>query len=670
MTEKNGKIYEFEDFRLDLAEQILSRAGKPVALTPKVFDLLAVLVENHGHLLSKDELVKTLWADSFVEEANLNVTVSALRKILGEKPQEDRFIETVPRRGYRFVAKVREILDDDADENFFETGQAFTEAKTLSIENPAKNCPKCKNVYYDKTLNFCLDDGETLVLETRPTKKSLSTPFQTHSKLFLLLGAILISAAVGIFIWKFAFQTEVTEVSNIKTLAVLPFKPLAGDQSDSALEIGMADALITKLSSIRQITVRPTSAVSKYSEAKTDPLIAGKELQVEAVLDGKIQRARNKIRVTVQLLRVSDGATLWAESFDDFFTNIFAVQDSISEKMTSRLALKLSGNEKEQIAKRFTENTEAYAFYLKGRFYHEKITVEGSRKAVEFYEQAVQKDPEYALAYAWTTGALLHLANIGEDREENLRKARMTAFKAAELDPNLPDARESLANIYDVVDWKFAEAEIEYKKAIELDQNNPDAHFAYATFLSRFKNRQDEALREIEFAKRLNPVAMYMQTQAIYILLRMRRNDEAIREAKKIVELNPDFQQTYYLLAKLFTYQSMPAEANDALKKYLEITKERGQFLTAFVYRNSGKKAEAETILRELAGQYKDGDNCDKYALFYVLLGENNRAFEFLEKSFQRREVTMLTLDVDPDWDEIRSDPRFQDLVRRIGLQQ
>ncbi len=668
MSEMGNKIYEFGDFRFDTAEQILQRAGgEIVPLTPKVFDLLQILVERHGHLLSKDELIKTLWAESFVEEANLNVTVSALRRALGEKPNENRYIETVPRRGYRFVAEVRALADESGAP--VETDPAFTEAKTISLDFTTRRCPACGRRYTDKSLNFCLDDGERLEIETRQTNKSLSIRFRENSRIWLALGGVLFLMIAAGAVWKFGFSaSRRPEASGVRTLAVLPFKPLAGSQRDAALEIGMADALITKLANLEQLTVRPTSAITKYAEAASaEPLAAGRELQVEAVLDGKIQRAGDKIRVTVQLLRVADGATLWTGSFDDFFTNIFAVQDSISEKMTSSLALKLSGKEREKIAKRHTENTEAYQLYLQGRYYHEQLSREGSLKAIEYYDAAIRKDPEYALAYAWMVGAYAHLVNLNIDRDESLRKARNAAEKAVALDPNLPDAHESLATIKDVFDWNWAEAEKEYLKAIELDAKNPDAHFSYSLFLSRFR-RHNEAIREVETARQLNPTAMYIQNQVIMTLMRARHFDEAIAECKKAIELKPDNMQAHGQLVKAYVLKAMYPDAEKALKKYLEFDIPGRESMTAYVDLYAGRKSEAEKILRELAGKYKEGDNCTVYALYQLHLGDKDRAMEFLEKAYRRREPALTVLNVEPEWDELHADARFQDLVRRIGL--
>jgi DNA-binding winged helix-turn-helix (wHTH) protein/TolB-like protein/Tfp pilus assembly protein PilF len=646
MSAETDQIYEFGDFRLNVGERVLTRGGEGgevVSLTPKVFDLLVIFVENSQHLLEKKILLDKLWQDSFVEEANLNVNVSALRRVLGEKPDEARYIETVPRRGYRFVAEVRRVEPDDADEA----------QKSLSAGEPATAVTSANDQFAER-------------LETA---RAASNRLSKQSKLFFAaLGLILATALAGILIWKFAVQSNKPDVSNIRTIAVLPFKPLVASQSDAALEMGMASALIAKLSNLEQLTLRPTSAVSKYANAETDPIAAGRELQTEAVLDGKIQRADGRIRVTVELLRVSDGATLWAGSFDDFFTNIFAVQDSISERMTNSLALKLSGSEKELLAKRPTENTEAYALFLQARFFHEQISEEGSRKAIEFYEAATRKDPEFALAFAWTVGALIHLANLNINREENLQKARNAASKAVELDSQLADAHEALATVKDAIDWNFAESETEHRRSVELDPKNADAHFSYAAFLSRFKERQTEAVSEIEMAQRLDPVTMYIRAEAALILLRARRYDEAIAETKKLIELKPDFQPAYILLIRLYVYKSMPTEAEAALNKYAEFNPSNREYATALVYRQAGKIEESEKISREQIARYKDGENCGKYALYAVLLGDKTRAFEFLEKALQRRESILLTLDVDPDWDDLRDDARYQNLRRRIGL--
>ena len=355
--ENPPKIYAFGSFRLEVAERRLLRDGDPVILTPRLFDLLALLVENHGHLMEKEKLLKALWPDSFVEEANLNVNISALRRALGESPTESQFIETVPRRGYRFVALVSDVVPDAATE------------------------PQKKDVNANLT--------ERGAVPAVAHQRKVETSQKRHSRWVLWSSALFVMlVAVSLVSWRFAHRPGSTAAAPVRTLAVLPFRPLTGVSTDPALEVGMADALITRLSNSQQLVVRPTSSVLRYSGAETNALAAGHELEVDAVLEGRVQRADNRIRVTVQLLRVSEGAPIWAETFDDYFTNIFAVQDSISEKMANALAMHLSGNAKQLMAKRPTENTEAYELYLQGRYLHFKYEFE---KASQFFQAALEK---------------------------------------------------------------------------------------------------------------------------------------------------------------------------------------------------------------------------------------------------------------------------------------
>ena len=297
----SNRLYSFGPFQLDTAEQILLRDGQPLPLKPKVFDLLVVLVENSGHVVCKDELMKQVWADSFVEEGNLAVSICEIRKALGGGANGHTYIATVPRRGYRFVASVTEVSQQRPD------------------------------------------------LAVAPSSApAVSDAYGGASK-----GAI----------------------------AVLPFHSI-GASGTEYLGLGMADALITKLSNLRRVTVRPTSSIRKYYGSQ-DPVMAGKELSVEWVLDGSVRRSGKRIRVTVQLVNVGDGGLVWAESFDEKFTDIFAVEDSISEQVAKALGPKLTGEEKRLLGKRYTENTEAYEAYLKGRYFLDKRTTEGCKKGIE-----------------------------------------------------------------------------------------------------------------------------------------------------------------------------------------------------------------------------------------------------------------------------------------------
>ena len=363
-----NRIYEFGPFRLEVAEHLLLRNGETIPLQPKVFELLLVLVKHHGHLLGKDELLKAVWPDTVVEEINLANNVSILRKALGESGNGQRFIETVPRRGYRFVAPVRE-----------QKGEIATPDVAEGAQPPIVDAPSIA----------------------------------------------------------------------IKSIAVLPFKPIVANDRNEALEIGMADTLITRLSSLRNLIVRPTSAVRKYDMLDQDPLAAGREQRVDAVLESSFQRSGEKIRVTMRLVNVRDGSALWAYQCDEDYTDVFAAQDSISEKVARALMPGLTGDEQRLLAKRYTDNFEAYQLYVKGSFFWDKRTEEGIKKSVEYFEQAIRLDPNYALAYAGlaTSYVTTSYREMVPPAEASSR-AEAAARKALEIDEQLGQAHSALAVLH------------------------------------------------------------------------------------------------------------------------------------------------------------------------------------------------------------------------------
>lgn len=619
MEGKGGQIYEFGEFRLDVSERVLLRESEAVPLTPKVFDLLVVLVENHGHLLTKDEIISSLWADSFVEEANLNVNMSALRRSLGETPGEQRFIETVPRQGYRFVAEVSE--------------------KDANV--PALTGPRL-----------------------RPGKSTLAAGF-LHRKILISTLTLVLLFVAGFSVWRYVRRGQ--SVSEIRSIAVLPFRPLTKSGGDAALEMGMADALITKLSVLREVTVRPTGSVLKFSEGDADSVGAGRELQVEAVLEGRIQRFENRIRVTVQLLRVSDGASLWAESFDDYFTNIFALQDSISDRMFQTLSVRLSPQDQNSVDKRHTESTEAYQLYLQAQYHHLQISAEGSRAAINYYEQATKADPKYALAWAQSVGAYAHMANLNDDRDGYLQKARIAAYTALSLDHELPEAHEAVATILDFFDWNWPEAEREYLRAIELGPNRDGPHYAYSIFLSRFK-RHDEAVKEIRIAGQILPNAVFVQNQLVQTLFRARRFEECITEANRSLQMKADGLVPLGFIFRSNIQMSKITEAESAMNRLIEIDPQNADSLRARLYIRTGRAADAEAIIRPKTHEYREGDVAWQLAQNYLRLGDLDKVFETLEHSFKRREANITMINVEPEWDPIRGDARYSDLMRRIGI--
>lgn len=367
------RLYSFGPFRVDVRERTLHSGNQLIQLTPKVFDLLVLMVENPGHLLEKDDLLKTLWPETFVEDANLSVNVSTLRRALGESPTDVRYIETVPKRGYRFIANVSDIT-------------------------PAAS-------------------ADMMVVPA--ARKELRTIRRNRSWMlaFVATGSALLVLGVGLYVWS---VKNTSGVADIHSLAVLPFSQLDGKPEDDYLGLGMADALINKLTNVRQITVRPTSAIQKYFRMPDNPILAGQQLQVDALLEGRIQSSGKMIRVSVQLLRVRDQAPLWAATFDDLFTNMFAVQDSVSEKLAAALSVRLTAWEHKTMLRRQTSSQVAYDLYVQGQYLVAKRTANDTLEAIQLFRRAIAKDPQYALPYAELASTYITVAGAGRsDAWEN-----------------------------------------------------------------------------------------------------------------------------------------------------------------------------------------------------------------------------------------------------------
>jgi serine/threonine-protein kinase len=458
--------------------------------------------------------------------------------------------------------------------------------------------------------------------------------------------------------------------ATLRAIAVLPFRPISSVGRDEYLELGMADALITKLSSIGEIVVRPTSSVRKYTDLEQDSTVAGRELRVESVLEGSIQRRDNRLRVTARLVSVEDGHTLWAGKFDEDFTDIFAVQDSISEKVASALALKLTGEEKERLTKRYTENTAAYQLYLKGLHFFNRRSVEGYNKAIEYYQQAIEKDPDYALAYAGLADCYANCSFAELLPREAIVKARAAATRALEIDDTLAEAHNALGHVKVNLDWDWLGAEQEFKLALKLNPNYIEAHHRYAHYLvamGRFEEALAESLRGLE----IDPIDLSMNTHLGWHYLMARQDDLAIEHSKKTLELDQSFVRARLYLGQAYERTGMYQEAIAEIQKVRTLYGE-SQIATGLLghaYAVAGMRDEAQKILEELQEQ-SQREYVLPYnrAIIYIGLGEKDQAFEWLEKAAEDRSDDLIYLNVDQIFDPLRSDPRFTDLMQRIGL--
>ena len=658
MSKPVQPVYEFGPFRLNVSERLLLRDQKPVQVTPKVFDTLLVLLEHKGRLVEKSELMQRLWPDTFVEEGALTRNISDLRKALDDGSKGQKYVETVPKQGYRFTASVRETTDDDVliIEKTTQARLVIEEGQETGQEGIALAHP-----FQQKMIGG--------------TSEPYLAPRAWSRRTFLMVCLFLVGSAfaLGLFwqSWRSRAPQQPAE-ARLTSLAVLPFKPLTVERSDQILELGMADTLITRLSNLSHIIVRPTSTIRKYTNIQQDPVIAGRELGVDSVLDGSIQKLDDRIRVTVRLLRVVDGRPLWAYKCDERYEDLFQVQDSVSEQVATALMPSLTGQQKRLVTKRYTENLAAYQLYLNGRYFWNKRTAEGLQKAIVYFSQAIEKDPNYALAYVGLADSYTMLADYDWlPPKDASPKAKKAVMKALALDEALAEAHTSLADIRRFYDWDWAGAEREYKRAIELNPNYPTAHQWYAEFLAAM-GRHDEALREIRHAEELDPFSLVIKSAAGWILFWARSYDKAMETCRKVIEMDPNYGEVYSQLRRVYEQKGMYAEALDADERLRAFREKRAP--RAAESGNEGAASNAKVYWQKMLEVTKSdlkrnqGAAQMRMAEIFTQLGDKDQAFEWLEKVYESHHFWLPFLKVHPHLDSLHSDPRFEALLRRIGL--
>ena len=632
-------VYEFGDFRLDATKRLLLKDDEVVPLMPKAFDTLLYLVEHSGKVIERDELMTAIWADTIVEENNLTQNISSLRRLLGEKHGENQFIATVPGHGYKFVAAVRRV----------------NETETSATPELAGSTGSIGSI-------------GTLTLESKATEpaKARVTDVSVANRFWLIaLIAIGVLGLCSFAVYRWRERRPLVAEAPIKILAVLPFKPLVVEKRDEALELGMADTLISKLSNGEGMIVRPFGAIRGYNSWDQDSLKAGRELGVEAVLDGSIQTSGERIRVSARLFRTNDGKQLWAGQFDEKLTDIFAVQDSISERVAAALRIQLGQK------KRNTENVEAYDLYMRGQYHAQNLTRAETDKGIAYFQQAIQIDPNYARPHIGLSRAYSALAlTSGLPSGEVMPKAKAAALRAIDIDEALPEAHFALGFILFWYEWDWAAAETECLRALELDPNNADAHFAYAHVLSN-SGRHEKALAEIRRARELDPLSFVVNALEGQILFFAGKNDEALDRLKKTIDLNPHFWLAHLFISRVYTEKGMHAEAIAAAKKAGELShNSQSDAYRAYALARWGQQAEARTVLNELLKLSKE-----RYvppynlAVIYNGLGESGKAMEYLEKGLAEKDLRMAFLKVEPMWNTLRSNPRFVELLKRARFE-
>lgn len=453
----------------------------------------------------------------------------------------------------------------------------------------------------------------------------------------------------------------------VLSIAILPFRPLGSEGHDEYFELGMADALVTKLSNVTQLVVRPTSAVRGHDDWLGKPLMAGQKLRVDAVLEGSIQRCGDGVRVTVQLVRVSDGMTLWAARFDEYFTGIFALQDTISEQVAGALLDTLSGEEQRRLARRHTESAEAYQAYFKGRYYWNKRTEEWLKKGIRHFQQAIDLDPGYALAYAGLADSYSLLGMLDcLAPPETFPKAKAAALKALELDETLAEAHTSLAQVQFYYDWNWRESEQTFLRALRLNPNYATAHHWYGWYLTA-TGRFDQALAELRRAQELDPLSLVISTALGGALYLARQYQQAINQCRKILDLAPDFALTHYCLALVYVKTGQYQEAIAEARQAIDLSGGSPLMIATLgcAYLASGELTPAERALDELQELGRQRYVSSYYtAVMYAHLGRRELAFEWFDRAYQEHSNHLVWSGLDPSLDNLRADPGFRNLIR------
>jgi TolB-like protein/Flp pilus assembly protein TadD len=464
-------------------------------------------------------------------------------------------------------------------------------------------------------------------------------------------------------------STVTTPAVSEKSIAVLPFANLSRDPDNAYFATGIQDEIITRLAKITELKVISCTSTHRFKSAPDDLPAIAKELRVANIMEGSVQRYADQVRVNVQLIKAESDAHLWADTFDRKLTDIFAVESEIARTIAETLQAKLTGEQQRQLNRRDTSNPEAYEFYLKGRYYWEKRTGQNLRKAIDQFQQAADKDSDYALAYAGLADCYLLLEDyLGAPASETYPKAKAFAERALQLDNSLAEAHTSLAYAYTNL-WQWEQAEEEFKRAIKLSPNYPTAHHWYSLLLLDL-GRIDEAMAEIKSAHELDPLSLIIGTTLTYAYLAEGDANSSVAQCKRVIDFDPNFSRAHEYLGLAYLKQERHSEAIGELQKAVELSRERRQLRDlGYGYAISGKRTEALNLLKELEGKYEKHQAIGQdLAAVYAGLGEKDQAFAWLEKDFQARSGPLAWIRWIAPFDLLRSDARHADLLRRMGI--
>jgi len=652
-------IYEFGDFRLDTQDWILSRQKEPVPLTPKMFEMLLALVQRDGAVITKDELMTAVWPDSFVEEGNLTQTVFMLRKALGETSARP-YIKTVPGRGYRFAVKVKKVS---------ENGHAAIAEHVLAAEHPAA----------DTSASLVASSEVSLVRPTPTgTARTTQTPeipisvYYLDKKLWLLIasafGMLLIAVSAG-YLRRPGSGPQPQQPPRRMMLAVLPFQNLTGDATQEYFSDGMTEELISQMGNLdpQHLGIIARTSVMHYKNGQPPLDQIGRELGVQFVLEGSVRRDADKVRITAQLIQMKDQSHLWAHNYDRELGDVLLLQSDMAGAIAQEILAKISANAQPLAAQVSRVDPEEQDLYLRGRYHLGKGSEDEINKGIEYFRQAIEHSPRDARNYAALADSYLALSDYYLSPAATLELGKQAAMKALQLDDNLAETHVSLGAIRFLYDWDWPQAEKEFTQAVKLNPNSSDAHLWRGVFLAQM-GRSDEGISEIKLAESLDPLSLAVHVNAGWVYYLARRDEQALQEWRKILDIDPHFAVThasiwiaYVRQAEMGSVLSPPSSGDvDALQ------------LAAITGRHavSGNRAEAERLLSRLDSISKHRYVCPyEMATAHAVLGNKDKALDWLSRGLKERSGCMPDLKVDPRLDSLRSDPRFDTFLKRVGFQ-